>query len=786
MFKSFIKTAWRNLFRNKSFSVINISGLAIGMAATILILLWIQHELTFDQFHAKKDRISQVWNRDTFDGKLQCWSTTPKIMGPTLKKDFPEVEEISRVHKLDNMLFAIGDKRLKLSGSVVDPGFLHIFSFPLIAGNPKTALDGSASMVLTEKLAKKLFGNEDPMGKTIRFDNADDFTVTGILKDLPNNTRFYNNVEYLIPWAYMKKRGFDDEYWENNSTSNFVLLRSGASLTAFNSKIKNITKEHTNRKQLTEVFLHPISKWHLYSRFENGKVAGGRIEIVRIFGIMAAFILLIACINFMNLSTARSEKRAKEVGIRKSIGAGKFELVRQFLGESILLAAISGVVALVIVWLSLPAFNVLTEKRLFLDYGNGYVWVVFLAFVVFTGLLAGSYPAFFLSSFRPVKVLKGTFKAANALITPRKVLVVMQFTFAIILVISTIIVQRQLKYAQHRQSGYDKENLVYVNFQGDISKNFNLIKHDLINQRIASTVTRTSSSLTEHWSDSWDFSWAGKDPTAKTDIIRFSADEDLVKLAGMQLAAGRDLNLRLYPTDSSGCLINEAAVKAMGFKEPIGQLIKDDDFTMHVVGVIKDFILESPYHPVQPMVIGTRSLGGLHIKLSKSMPTAQSLAAVEKVFNKYNPEFPFEYQFTDVEYASKFNNERQTATLAGLFAGLTIFISCLGLFGLAAYTAENRIKEIGIRKVMGASVSSITTLLSKDFVKLVLISIVIASPIAWWSMHSWLQQYPYRTSVSWWIFAVAGMLAVLIALATVSFQSIRAARVNPIKSLRAE
>lgn len=784
MIKTYFKIAYRNLLRSKGFSFINILGLAIGMAGAMLVMLWIQNEFSYDKFHEKKDRLYSVWNRDTFDGKLQCWNTTAQIVGPTLKKDYPEIEDMSRFSNADNILLSVGDKKLNTIGSMVDPAFLRMFSFPLKEGNVTTALNGSYSVVLTEKLAHKIFGDEPAMGKMVRFNNEDNFTVTGILKDLPNNTQF--NFEYLAPWDYMVKKGWADDYWENNSTSNYVLLKPGASLETVNNKIKNIVIEHTGKKQKTEVFLHPAEKWRLYSSFENGVITGGRIDIVKIFGITAAFILLIACINFMNLSTARSEKRAREVGIRKVAGARKNSLVIQFLAESIMLSLIAVVIALVIVNLSLPAFNKMTDKQLFIQWDNIYFWLVFASFTLFTGIIAGSYPAFFLSSFKPIKVLKGTFKSANALIAPRKVLVVLQFTFAIQLIIATIVVQRQLKYAMKRDIGYKKDNLLYVSFQGDIKKNYSLIKGSLLSKGIASHVVKSSSALTEHWSDSWDFEWQGKDPNNKIDVIRFSSDKDLLQTTGMKLAAGRDLDLEQYPTDSSACLINETAAKTMGFKNPIGQTIKDDGFAMHVVGVVKDFILESPYQPVQAMVIGPRWFNGMHIKLSEWKPVAENLEAAAAVFKQYNSEYPFEYRFIDESYARKFNNEKKTSQLAGLFAALTIFISCLGLFGLAAYMAENRVKEIGVRKVLGASVPRIAGLLSKDFIKLVIIAILIASPASWMAMNMWLKNYSYRTDISWWIFPVSGAIAILIALLTVSSQAIKAAMANPIKSLRTE
>jgi putative ABC transport system permease protein len=490
------------------------------------------------------------------------------------------------------------------------------------------------------------------------------------------------------------------------------------------------------------------------------------------------------------MSTARSEKRAKEVGIRKVVGARKKSLIGQFIGESVFIAFIAGVFALFIVLLCLPAFNVLTQKQLVIEYANLYFWLSFLGFILFTGIVAGSYPAFFLSSFKPVSVLKGTFKKAHALVTARKILVVVQFTFAIILIVCTIIIRKQVEYARERETGYNKNNLLYVFLSGDIQKNYELIKNELIGNGIVLSVTKTSAPLTESWS-SGGVTWTGKNPNDRTGFDLYNSDGNLVKTAGLQLLQGRDMDLNHYPTDSAAIILNESAVKAMGFKNPLGQIIDHGSwgFDWHVIGVVKDFILQSPYDPVKPMVIrGPKAdwFNLIHFKLNNAHSTARNLADMEKIFKKYNPNYPFEYHFIDEQYAKKFSDEQTTGILTAFFAGLTIFISCLGLFGLAAYMAENRIKEIGVRKVLGASVTNITALLSKDFIRLVIISIFVASPIAFWAMNKWLAGYNYHIQISWWIFAVAGLMAILITAFTVSFQAVRAAVANPVKSLRNE
>ena len=789
MVNNFFKIASRNLLRNKRFSTINILGLAIGMASAILILLWIQNEVSYDRFHQQGDRIYTLNNRDKFNGENWAWGSTPKILAPTLKLEYPnDIEDFTRVSD-NNFLFTTGDKHLNADGIFVDPGFLNIFSFPLLKGNLQQALTNASGIVITQKFAKKLFGGEDAMGKIVRIDSSDNFTVTGILKDLPNNTNF--SFEYLLPWSYMKRLNWDDEHWTNNSVRSFVLLKPGITQTAFDNKIRNTTINHTKDgdKSTTQVFTYPLRDRWLYGKSENGKYVSGRAEMVKLFGVIAVFILLIACINFMNLSTARSEKRAKEVGIRKVVGAQKSGLVAQFIGESILLAVIAGLISLLIVQLCLSGFNQLVGKELFISYSNPFYWLFFISFIVFTGFIAGSYPAFYLSAYQPVKVLKGTFKAAHALVTPRKVLVVLQFTFAIALIICTIIVEHQIQYAQNRDAGYKKDQLVYTAIQGDISKHYDAIRNDLLASGAVTGVTKSMSPMTQRYSDGWGFSWQGMKPgDEKVDFVRMASDVDFVNTMGTTLLQGRDIDIKNYPGDSTTMLLNETAVKMMGFKNPLGQIVKNDDRSWTVVGVLKDFIYESPYEKVQQLVVlGPASwFNVMHYKLSSAHSTEDNLKTIEKIFKKYNPQYPFVYTFADEQYAQKFADEKRTGTLAGLFAGLTIFISCLGLFGLATYMAENRIKEIGVRKVLGASVASITTLLSRDFLALVMISFLLASVIAWWTMSQWLSTYTYRISIEWWVFALAGFLSIIIALVTVSYQSIRAAIANPVKSLRSE
>ncbi|WP_282048440.1 ABC transporter permease [Maribacter aquivivus] len=786
MFKNYLKIAWRNLIRNKGFSILNIAGLSIGLTVFTLIILWINFELGFDRFHENQERIYEVNNQYDVEGEIWTWNSTPKAMAPAIKKDYPEVEHVSRYFYDTSFLFSVDDKRIKATGTIVDPDFLNIFSFPLVQGDIASVFSDVNSVVITETFAKKMFGDKDPIGEIVVIDNADTFKVTGILKNLPTNTDF--TFEFLVPWAYLTQKGWDDTHWGNNSVATYVMLKKDVNFSDFSTKIKTLRENYDEDSSDMVTLLYPYSRTYLYNEFENGKEVGGRIDLIKMFGIIAAIILIIACINFMNLSTARSEKRAKEVGVRKVMGAPKKHLIYQFLGESILISAIAAIFSILLVLLVLPAFNDLVGHELELDFTSMWFWISALAIVLFTGLLAGSYPALYLSAFKPSAVLKGTFHKADTLITPRKVLVVVQFSVAIILITSTLIISQQLDKVQNRQLGYSKDNLIYTFLEGDIDKNYELIKKELLKSGAASSITKTSSPITESWSNTWGFEWSGKNENDKTIVLRLIADDVVAETMGLELLSGRDFNLQEFPTDSTAVLLNESAVSLMGFNEPLGQIIKDNGIEWHVVGVVKDFVFNSPFQKIEPLVIeGAKGwFNVMHMKLNEANSTSENLAIVENIYKKYNPEYPFDFEFVDGEYAEKFSDQQRTGKLATLFTLLTILISCLGLFGLASYMAENRIKEVGIRKVLGASVTTIVTLLSKDFLKLVAISILIAIPIAWYYMYNWLEEFDFRISISVWVFAIAGGLTLVIALVTVSFQAIKAARANPVKSLRSE
>lgn len=794
MLKQYVKIMWRNLAKNKVYSFINIIGLTIGMAATILITLWIQKELSMDRFHENAERLYVMYNRDSdTNGNHWMSSSTPKVLAPTLKTDYQEVEMVSRFGS-NNFLLTNGDKKLNTNGAFVDSTFLSMFTFPLIAGEIETALSSPHHIVLTEDLARTLFTDEDPIGKIIKVDSVRQFTVSGVLKSLPSNTTFTFN--YLLPWSYLNELGWDNAYWGNNSTTTYTLLKKGSSQFAFDQKIKTIAQEHTKNAPVpltAEVFTHRLDRNYLYNKPENGHLVAGNLITVRLFTVIAGFILLIACINFMNLSTARSEKRAKEVGIRKVVGVQRRALVFQFIFECVFLSAISFVFALLLVQLLLPFFSQLVGTLLDLPLSNPQFWCVGILFILFTGILAGSYPAFYLSSFDPAQILKGTFTKKARAIKPRKILVVVQFSFAIVLIISTIVIANQIHHGLTRDVGYDRSKLIYLPIKGALSQHFPSLKNDLLNSGTVSSMTVNNGPITRRSSDSWGFEWEGSTSNdLQTTFVRLGSDADFIQTMGLELVEGRDIDIYTHPTDSQAILINESAQKAMRLTDPIGQRIryKDEREYYTIVGIIQDFIMDSPFEEkVSPIMVtapGSYFQNTIHLKLSTQYTTQESIQKVKDIIHKFNPDYPFEYTFIDESYAQKFKKTERINKLVSLFAGLTIFISCLGLFGLAAYLVESKTKEIGIRKVLGASTVNVTKLLSKEFLQLVIVAILIASPIAWYIMHKWMEDYSYQIGVQWWVFLLTAAVAILITIITIGGQAIKAALANPVKSLRDE
>jgi len=785
MLKSYLKIAFRNLQKNKGFTAINIVGLAIGMAAAILIMLWVKSEFTYDRFYSKTDQIYAVGIKDVWGGEVVKHFYTPKPMAAALKTDFPEINNVARVNKGTGFLLTRGEIKLsKEQGVFVDSTFLKIFDYKVLAGNPVEALKKPNQIVLTKSFADRLFGQNNPLNQTIKLDSTQISTVSAIIEDIPDNS-FMKGTTYLVPWTLLEKIGYSDDYWGNNSIQTYIELDQNVNIDQFQKNIKGFLQKHTENK--AENFIEPIADKWLYSNYTDmGKPTSGRIVMVRSFIAIACFILIIACINFMNLSTAQSEKRAKEVGVRKVVGANKGLLIYQFLIESILIACIAGILALLITILVLPYFGHLISRTLTMPYTDIPFWSVFIVFILFTGILSGSYPAFYLSSFIPVKVLKGKLLHAQRNFNPRKVLVIVQFCIAIILIVTTIAIQKQIKHAQNREIGYNKDRLINIIDQGKIGKNKLLIKNALISSGIASNVSRTSAPLTENWSNN-SMIWDGKPKDNNTMFTRFGVDDNLVNTAGLKLIAGRDFDLTKFPTDSSAMIINESAAKVFNFDDPIGKTIVDGR-DWHIIGVIKDFVQESPFNPITPLVIQGAFAGTTitNIRLSDHIETQDALVRMEKIFKEYNPEYPFEYAFVDANYAKKFKDFNQLGKLSSLFALLTIFISCLGLYGLTAYMAETRTKEIGVRKVLGASIISITKMLSREFLIMVLLSCLIAFPIAYYISDDMLSSYTYRIQITWDIFLIAGSGAFVLTLLTVSYQSIKAAMVNPVRSLKDE
>ena len=796
MLTNYIKIAFRNLQKNKGFTAINIIGLAIGMAGALMILLWLQNMLTMDRYHEKNDRLYVISNRDDYQGSTYAWTYTAKIVGEEMSKSFPDIESFSRLSQQNSFLTTYQDKKIKTNFSIVDSGFFNLFSFPVVAGDKSGLLKDSKSIVLTEKRAKALFGNEDPIGKVIKIDSVNQVKVQAVIKDIPENSSLI--FEGLLSWEYAKTIGYYDENWYNNSVQTYVLLKKGVNLSDFNNKIKSFTSDHINSEQnsaekytksTVEIFAFPFRNSYLYNNGEGGVYDSGRIDLVKLFAWIGGFILLVACINFMNLSTAQSERRAKEVGVRKVIGANKKSLIFQFLTESILISLFAMVFTVIFIIIALPYFNELVAKNLSISLLTPSIWLFLLGFSILTGILAGAYPAFFLSAFKPISTLKGKFRASTKGISIRSILVVIQFTLALILIIATIIVSRQIQHTKERDKGYAENGLVYTEMEGYMEKNYQSIRNDLLASNAIVSISKNMSPVTDRYSSGWGFtSEASTEEDKRISYNRFSSDADAVKNLGFTLVSGRDIDIYKYPTDSSAVVLNEAAVKSLKLDNPIGSIITGDTKKWTVVGVIKDFIMDSPFGKKEPtMMLGPNSWYDIiHYRLNPDRPASDNLKAIAAVFKKYNPEYPFSYHFVDKVFENKFKETQAIGTIAMLFAGLTIFISCLGLLALIAYMAETRMKEIAVRKVLGASVGQITSILSLDFIKLVIIAIIIASPIAWWTMNNWLRDYEYRINMEWYYFVIAGFGAILISLATISYQSIKAALANPVDSLRNE
>jgi putative ABC transport system permease protein len=789
MIRNYFKIAWRNLAHNKIYSFINIFGLAIGMTFALLIGLWIHYETSYNTFHKNRDRIAMVRKHSSFNNEKRTHATTPLPLYDELRNNYPEVKNVTRMDWGNTHSIMQGDKKLNKRGSYVDPAFLEIFSFPLLKGNPRTAFNDPNSIILTASLARTLFGEEDAMGKMVRIDNKYNVIVTGIAADVPENSTL--QFEFLAPFEF-KIQNFDwikeaKSSWGNNFLRTIIELKEGASMEALSARLEPLVQLKTKDKNEDRVFLFPLEKWHLYKDFSNWINVGGKIAYIRLFAIIGIFTLLIACINFMNLSTARSEKRSKEVGIRKTIGSRRSQLIGQFLAESVLTCFLAFLLSIVFVIVIRPYIKDLGFENIQFDAGNLSLVSSVLGICLFTGLLAGSYPALYLSSFSPIKVLKGISKQGSGTVNFRRILVVSQFVISIGLIISTAIVFQQIKHARNRSIGYNTDNLITIGGSQDLASNYVALKQELLNTGVIESVSKASSPMTEIYNTWTNFSWDGKDPGSSQGLDVIMTEWDYEKTVGLKIKQGRAFS-RDFATDSNAVLLNEAAVSMIGYKDPVGRTMKLGKRTLNIVGIIENVVMQDPFKPVSPAVIlfDAYDVSDFFIRLKKEAGLKEALALIKPIVEKHNPSLPFEYSFADEDFARKFTTENQVGKLAGIFAGLAIFISCLGLFGLAAFMAERRIKEIGIRKVLGASAANLWMLLSKEFIWLVVIACIIAAPVTFLFMNNWLEKYDYRINITWWVFIIAGLLALLIALLTVSTQAIRAAVTNPVKSLRTE
>ena len=794
MIKNYFKIAWRNLLKNKTYSFINIGGLAVGMSVAILVALWLEDELNFDRYHSNYDRIAQVMQHQTWNGKVNTQEANPAATGEEIRSlygnDFSHVLQASWNN---DYIITYGDKMFLKPGAYFEPGVADMLGLEMIHGT-RNGLADMNSIMMSESVATSYFGEENPIGKIVRLNNKVDVKVTGVYKDLPYNTSF-RDMTLILPWSlYLSQnkwvREMDDQ-WDSNFTRTFAMIGAHIDMKSASEKIKDVKLNRVSaedRRYNPTMFLHPMSKWHLYSDFENGVNIGGRIDNVWLFATIGVFVLILACINFMNLSTARSEKRAKEVGIRKAVGSVRNQLVAQFFSESILTATLAFILSVLLVLLILPYFNTVADKRISLPLFDVRFWSFGFGFTILTGMFAGLYPALFLSSFQPVKVLKGTFRVGRYASIPRKVLVVMQFAISITLIIGTVVVYKQIDHAQNRPIGYAKNGLMTIPVTEAVHNHFETVRTELINKGAIVAMAESGSPTTEVWNTNGGFHWEGKDPEQGVDFPNNAVSVDYGKTIGWEIAEGRDFS-REFASDSNAFILNEAAVKFIGFKSnPVGQVIHWNDRPFTVIGVVKDLLIQSPYEPVRASMwhLGKGMQNIFLLKVNPASSASDAVKKIEEVFKRVDPGSPVDISFVDEDYARKFGNEKRLGELATIFAVLAIFISCLGLFGLASFVAEQRTKEIGIRKVLGASVSSLWRMLSQDFIVLVIISSMVAIPLSYYFTSDWLKQYEYRTDISWWIFASALLGAIAITMLTVSYQAIKASLMNPVKSLRTE
>jgi len=795
MLKNFFKTTFRNLRKNKGYSFLNIFGLATGIACAGLIFLWVEDELNWDNFNVKKDLLYFVRENQKYDTYTATFWSTPGVMAPVMQAEIPGIANTCRTSEGEmSMLFSFGEKSIYAWGKYAEPSLFTMFTLPFVQGNAKDALAQRYSLVITEKTAKKIFGSEkNVIGKTVRANNKQNYVVTGVIKDIPENS--FMQFEWVAPFQIYFDQSPWLHKWSNNSLSTYVELKTGVNPASVNKLLYDFIQKR-DPKSIARPFLWSMNDWHLRDAFDNGiATGGGRIEYVHLFSIIAWIILLIACINFMNLATARSEKRSREVGVRKVLGAVKKNLIFQFIGEAILMALFAGFISIIIMTLALPAFNLLVEKNLSLGLNKPFHLFALLVIALVCGLVAGSYPSLYLSSFNPSSVLKGLKLKSGSAEWIRKGLVILQFAISIILIISTIIIYQQIQHIKNRNLGFDKNNLLQTDVVGDVATHYSSIKQELLNTGVVDHVALCDHTTIYGGNNTDGLTWEGKTSNAPVLISQRYISPEFFKTSGIKIVEGRDVT----ETDSAmvnktvNTVITQSLEKLMGKGSALGKRIHYQGDTSGisalVVGVVNDYVYGDMYGQPDPVMFfysKPENTTEMYIRIKKSANLETGLAQIQSVLKKNNPAYPFAYQFVDDQFNQMFLSEMLISKLSGVFAALAIMISCLGLLGLAAYTAERRTKEIGIRKVLGASVSGIAALISKDFLQLVLVSCIVAFPVAWWIMGHWLQNYQYRIEISWWIFIAAGFIAVLIAIITISFQAIRAAIANPVKSLRTE
>ena len=794
MIKNYFKVAWRNLIKSKGYSIINIGGLAVGMAVAMLIGLWVYDELTFDRYHKNYDRIAQVMQHATFNGKVETQVANPALMGAELRAKFgSDFKYVVQSSWTSNHLLSVGNKHITKVGNYFEPDAPEMLTLKMLSGT-RAGLKDPYSIMLSASAAETVFGKESPINKTIKLDRNYNVKVTGVYEDLPDNTSF-RDIKIMMPWElwlvqnpWVKQM---DHPWNSNFSQTFVQIADKSDMAKVSAKIKNAKLNNVDKEEAKYqwvVFLQPMRKWNLYNEFKNGVNIGGNIQYVRLFGIIGIFVLILACINFMNLATARSEKRAKEVGIRKAVGSLRWQIIRQFLSESYLVVVLAFILSLILAVLFLPVFNDIAGKKIEIIWSSPVFWIFSAAFILITGLLSGSYPALYLSSFQPLKVLKGTYRVGKFASIPRKVLVVTQFTISVMLIIGTIIVYQQIQHAKNRPIGYARNGLINLNMEKEIRDHYDAIRTELKNSHAIEEMAGSMSPLTQVWNSNGGFNWEGKDPNMAVDFPNNAVSYEFGKTVNWKIEEGRDFS-RDFATDSAAFIINESAAKFFGFKNTVGSIMKWENRPFTIIGIVRDIMQESPFYPVRPTLYYAGSydnMNNLILRLNPQQNVRRSLSTIEQVWKKYMPDVPFDYKFVDEEFGSKFKAEERIGKLSSYFAILAIFISCLGLFGMASFVAEQRTKEIGIRKVLGASVPNLWRLLSKEFVLLVLFACLIATPIAYYYLDNWLNNYDYRIGIKWQVFMFAAMAALIITLITVSFQAIKAAIANPVKSLRTE